>query len=154
MFTQEPDEIGGCMVMMEIMPFLKLYPHLIDHPLHQYQHNSRSRAQGAHFTTLNVWGWDFSKLVLSFPSPLTESLLCHRAQWASCHCHGIHLAWNFQREGNSTNSGPTCSLHNDGSFSKHMSGSMHLFNQCIPGIHSIQSHLERKYVFEKDPLPK
>ena len=33
------------------------------------------------------------------------------------------------------------------------SGSMWIFKHCIPGIHSINSQLQRKYVSEKDPVP-
>ena len=71
---------------------------------------------------------------------------------ASCHCNGDHLAWTFQREGNSTHSGPTCCLHQDGSFPNHVSVSTWWFKQCIPEIHSTKSHLERKYLTENDSL--
>ena len=56
-------------------------------------------------------------------------------------------------EGNSTSSVPTCSLQKDGSSPERVSGSTRWFQNCIPGIHSLQSHWERKYVIEKDPLP-
>ena len=56
-------------------------------------------------------------------------------------------------EGNSTSSVPTCSLQKDGSSPERVSGSTRWFQNCFPGIHSLQSHLERKYGIEKDPLP-
>ena len=56
-------------------------------------------------------------------------------------------------EGNSASSVPTCSLHKDGSSPERVSGSTRWFQNCFPGIHSVQSHLERTYVIEKDPLP-
>ena len=57
-------------------------------------------------------------------------------------------------EGNSTSSVPTCSLQKDGSSPERVSGSTRWFKNCFPGIHSLQSPVERKYVIEKDPLPK
>ena len=63
------------------------------------------------------------------------------------------LGLNSQMEGNSTSSVPTCSLQKDGSSPERVSGSTRWFQNCIPGIHSLQSHWERKYVIEKDPLP-
>ncbi len=56
-------------------------------------------------------------------------------------------------EGNSTSSVPTCSLQKDGSSPERVSGSTRWFKNCFPGIHSLQSHWERKYGIEKDPLP-
>ena len=56
-------------------------------------------------------------------------------------------------EGNSTSSVPTCSLQKDGSSPERVSGSTRWFQNCIPGIHSLQSRGERKYGIEKDPLP-
>ena len=56
-------------------------------------------------------------------------------------------------EGNSTSSVPTCSLQKDASSPERVSGSTRWFQNCFPGIHSLQSHLERKYGIEKDPLP-
>ncbi len=57
-------------------------------------------------------------------------------------------------QGNSTSSVPTCSLQKDGSSPERVSGSTRWFKNCFPGIHSLQSPVERKYVIEKDPLPK
>ena len=57
-------------------------------------------------------------------------------------------------EGNSTSSVPTCSLQKDGSAPERVSGSTRWFKNCFPGIHTLQSHWERKNVVEKDPLPK
>ena len=57
-------------------------------------------------------------------------------------------------EGNSTSSVPTCSLQKDGSSPERVSGSTRWFQNCFPGVHRLQSHVERKYVIEKDPLPK
>jgi len=57
-------------------------------------------------------------------------------------------------EGNSTSSVPTCSLQKDGSSPERVSGSTRWFQNCIPGIHSLQSHWERTYGIEKDTLPK
>jgi len=57
-------------------------------------------------------------------------------------------------EGNSTSSVPTCSLQKDGSSPERVSGSTRWFKNSFPGIHSLQSHLERKNVVEKDTLPK
>ena len=57
-------------------------------------------------------------------------------------------------QGNSTSSVPTCSLQKDGSSPERVSGSTRWFKNSFPGIHSLQSHGERKYVIEKDPLPK
>ena len=57
-------------------------------------------------------------------------------------------------EGNSTSSVPTCSLQKDGSSPERVSGSTRWFKNCFRGIHSPQSHGERKYGIEKDPLPK
>ena len=56
-------------------------------------------------------------------------------------------------EGNATSSVPTCSLQKDGSSPERVSGSTRWFQNCIPGIHSLQSHWVRKYVIEKDPFP-
>ena len=56
-------------------------------------------------------------------------------------------------QGNSTSSVPTCSLQKDGSSPERVSGSTRWFKNCFPGIHSLQSHVERKYGIEKDPLP-
>ena len=56
-------------------------------------------------------------------------------------------------QGNSTSSVPTWSLQKDGSSPERVSGSTRWFKNCFPGIHSVQSHLERTYVIEKDPLP-
>ena len=57
-------------------------------------------------------------------------------------------------QGNSTSSVPTCSLQKDGSSPERVSGSTRWFKKCFPGIHSLQSPVERKYGIEKDPLPK
>ena len=95
-----------------------------------------------------------SHLGPSLPSPLTERLLCHSAPWASCHCHCKHLAKTFHREANPAHSGALCSLHKDGSFPKCLSGSTRWFQHCIPGITSRKSHLEIKYVIEKDHSPR
>ena len=57
-------------------------------------------------------------------------------------------------EGNATSSVPTCSLQKDGSSPERVSGSTRWFQNCIPGIHSLQSHGERTYGIEKDPFPK
>ena len=35
-----------------------------------------------------------------------------------------------------------------------VSGSTWLFNNCLPGIHIVKSLLDRKYVIDKDTLPK
>ena len=56
-------------------------------------------------------------------------------------------------EGNSTSSVPTCSPQKDGSSPERVSGSTRWFTDCFPGRHSLQSHVERKYGIEKDPLP-
>ena len=56
-------------------------------------------------------------------------------------------------EGNSTSSVPTGSLQKDGSSPERVSGSTRWFKSCFPGIHSLQSHLERQYGIENDPLP-
>ena len=56
---------------------------------------------------------------------------------------------DFQREGHSTHSGHTCSLHNNGYFSEHVWQFMVNFffpKICFPGIHSINNQLEKKYV--------
>ena len=52
-------------------------------------------------------------------SPHKEAVVS-MAQWALFHFCGIQLAWTFQRECNSINAGPTCSLNNDGSFPKNV----------------------------------
>jgi len=56
-------------------------------------------------------------------------------------------------EGNFPSSVPTCSLQKDGSSPERVSGSTRWFQNCCPGIHSLQSHWERKYGIETDPLP-
>lgn len=56
-------------------------------------------------------------------------------------------------EGNSTSSVPTCSLQKDGSSPERVSGSTRWFKNCFPGRHTLQSHGERKYGIERDPLP-
>ena len=56
-------------------------------------------------------------------------------------------------QGNSTSSVPTCSLQKDSSSPERVSGSTRWFKNCFPGIHTLQSHWERKNVVEKDPLP-
>ena len=89
----------------------------------------------------------------SLASLLTEGLWCHNAWWAACHSPGNHWASTSQMEGNSTSSVPTCSLQKDGSSPERVSGSTRWFQNCIPGIHSLQSHRERTYGIEKDPLP-
>ena len=129
--------------------------HLMGHPLHQYQCTSTTTAQGAHRPTLELWGWQHPKWGTTHPSFLTERLLCHKDRWVSCHCGGNQLAWTFQREGNSAHSGPTCSLHNDGSFPSMCgsSGSIFFFQILHTIIHTINSQLKHKYVIEKDPLP-
>ena len=71
-------------------------------------------------------------------------------------CHGNQLDWTFEREVNSTCSGTSCFLHNNGSFPEYI---CHfrvnaVFQHCITRIHSIKSHLERQLVNEKDSLPK
>jgi len=56
-------------------------------------------------------------------------------------------------EGNSTSSVPTCSRQKDGSSPERVSGSTRWFKICFPGIHSLQSHWERKYGIEENPYP-
>ena len=83
---------------------------MMGHTLHKYQHTSRKTPQVAQHPSLDEWGWQLPTSGSSHPSPLQESLLFPKAQWASLHCHGNKVAWTFQREGNSTHSGPTCSI--------------------------------------------
>ena len=64
--------------------------------------------------------WELPKWGPTCPSLLTERWLCHKDKWASFHFHGNQLAWIYYREGNSTDPGPTCSLHNGGYFPKHV----------------------------------
>ena len=56
----------------------------------------------------------------SHTSTLSERLLCFKDLLFSCLCHGNQLVRFFQREGHSVHLGPTCSLHRDDSFPKHM----------------------------------
>ena len=97
-------------------------------------------------------------LTASHFGPITR-LSSHRgsmvSQWwhAACHCHGHHWARTSQMEGNSTSSVPICSLQKDGSSPECVSRSTRWFKNCFPGIHSLQSHWERKYGIETDPLP-
>ena len=66
-----------------------------------------------------LW-WVLPTWVPPCTTTLTENLMCHKDQWSSCHWSGNQLAWTFQREGNSTNSEPTCSIHNNWYFPKHV----------------------------------
>ena len=125
----------------------------MDHPLILYPHTSRSWARAARCTTIESWWWQILTLSPSLASLLREGQWCHNAWWASCHCHGNHWAWPSQMEGNSTSSVPTCSLQKDISSPERASGSTRWFTDCFPGRHSLQSHVERKYGIEKDPLP-
>ena len=90
----------------------------------------------------------------SLASLLTEGLWCHKSWWAACHCHGNHWARTSQMEGNSTSSVPTCSLQKDGSSPERVSGSTRWFKNCFPGMHSLQSHVERKYGIDKTHAPR
>ena len=54
------------------------------------------------------------------PFAPTVRQLCNNVPWASCHCLGNKFPWTFQRESISAHSGPSCYLHKDGSFLKHM----------------------------------
>lgn len=57
-------------------------------------------------------------------------------------------------EGNSASSEPTCSLQKDGSSPERVSGSTRWFKNCFPGIHSLPSHVERKYGIDKTHAPR
>ena len=93
---------------------------LMEHPWHQYQHSSGTNFQVAPLSDL--WGGSVRASQLG---PII-CLSSHREAFVSqglrvsCHCHGNQLDWNFQRVGNSTLSGPTWSLHDDGFFPEHI----------------------------------
>lgn len=103
-----------------------------------------------------VWTWELPTCNPTCTLYLTEWLLGSKARGSSCHCYGNHLAWSFQRDGNSTHSGPTFSLHNYGSFPVHVwkFRAKNLFQNLHPRTTQYYSYLERIHVSEKDPLPK
>ena len=124
--------------------------------LNKYQNTSRKkkRAQGAHAPTLKGWGRPSPNCGSSHPSPLTERLLCHKARWMTCHCVATSWPGPFRRKATPPTQGPPplyimMALSPD---KCGISGSTWFWKHCIPGIHNIQSHLERKYVIEKYPL--
>lgn len=107
-------------VKMEIILFVKLY-----HPPERPSFTSAStyiQSYSSECPSSNPQ----SMRVRASHMPPNENLYSHReaavsrAQWASCHCHDNQLIWIFQGEVNSTHSGITCSLHNDGSFPEHV----------------------------------
>ena len=134
----------------------KYTTHLINHPLHQYEHNSRT--------------WLMLPIVQSsrcegdsFPHAAPQTSLISQSDSLATRLDGhqdIAMAncWPGTFRGNATPPplGPpylyiivALSLHMCGT-----SGSTLFFKTRIPGIHSIISQLERKFVSEKHPLPK
>ena len=128
----------------------------MEQPLHQYQPTCRTRAQGAHHPTLEVWGWELPTCRLTCPSHLTEWQSVYNAPIASSQCHGNQLAWNFQRDGNSAHSGTTCSLYNCGCFPGHVWQFRVnlLFQSLHPRTTQYYSPFEKKVCEQKNPLPK
>ena len=114
---RSPMRVVAMRIHWHVTLFHKLYHHLNDHPLHQYQHASRTTFN---HPNLDFWEWDTPICHTKLRSHLPKWQWAHKPRWASCHCHGKHLVWNFQMEGKSTHSCPTCSVHNYGSFHEHV----------------------------------
>ena len=128
---------------------------MIKQPWDHYQHTSRPTVQSGHCPTLKVWGWDLPTFCPTRTSHLTQGQLWHKAQWASSRCHGKHVAWNFQREGNSTQSGPTWSKEL-GLLPWTCVAVQHqqLFKICIPEPHISTLRLKRMYVSDSSYIDR
>ena len=86
------------------------------------------------------------------PPHLTLWQMVCKEWWAPCNFRWNQLTWNFQREVNSSYSGPTSSLHNYGSFPERVQQFRvnRVFQNCISVIHSINTHSEwKKCVWER-----
>ena len=131
---------------LEIILFIKLY-----HPS-----DASSFTLVSTYLQNNSSGCPWSNPQGVSPSPLTERLLCHKAQWASNHYHGNQLAWTFQSKGNSTHSGPTCLLYKNGPFPDHVwHFRVNMVFQILYVMNTqYKSHLESKYMIEHDTVPK
>ena len=141
---------------MGIILLIKMYHPPGSSSLHQFQHNSRTKAQCAQHQTLEVWVWLLPTCHPNDPSHPTEWQCGHKAQCTWCHFRGNQFSWNFQRKGNSAHSGPTCSLPNYGSFPEHVR--QFSVNIVFPKPHLSNTQYKlsvRKKIFEwKRPTSK
>ena len=125
-------------------------------PLHQYWHNSRTRAQVPHSPTIKVWDWWQPTCHTIHTTYLTECQLCQNAKCVSFHWMETYWPGTFRGKATPHTMGPP-SRYKIRPLSLNIygcSGLILFFKNCILGIHSIKNYFERKYVSEKYPLSK
>jgi len=136
---------------LEIILFIKLYQPFYGSSLHQYQHISRTSAQGSHHPTLIVSWWEILKGALACPFPITGKLLCHKAWELPLQQVGLE----HSDRSHSSHSGTSCFLYNDGVVPEYVwqLGSTWLLNTTS---HNTQwkISLEMKIIGWKRPGPK
>ena len=125
----------------------KCTTHLMEQILGEYQHTSRTIAQGAHHPNLKAWAWEISTCHPTCTSYLTECQLDLKTQWA------LPVALDFHREGNKAHTGPTCSLCNYGCFPENVWQFRFniLFQNLHPSNTMYDSQLEKKIYEWKRP---
>ena len=139
--------------MMEIILFIKLY-----HPCHGSSFTLVSTHLQIKSSKYPLYDPRGVRVRASHIGPNNylsshREAVCHKVQWASCHCRGNHRAWTFQREGNSAHFGFNCILHKDSSFPNLCQG-QHDGSNTASQEYTVVNLIWKKYVIENDALPK
>ena len=134
---------------MEIILFIKLYHTSGGSSFTSVSTYLQNNCSVCPSPILKLWGWELPTWAPSCPSP---------TQRGCCVTTSMATSWPgpFRKQATLPTLGPPA-LYIRMALSQNMfgtSGSMWFSQHCIPVIHSMKSHLERKYVIEKYTLPK